>query len=247
MLAATPMAGVALRSETACAPAAPRPRPVLRRLQRQRHRKGSRTSSSFPGVWGGTATGILNPHSKSECLKRLSTRLSYAPRWQQVCIQLGEMDCGHLIWNRAERHGLSVDQQLCLTLDSYTMFIQRVIEEGRWVLVLSAPLPAINDSPHKLGPAKLRAQAASMRQRTELTLRFNAQLRERCDGVGAVFIEVTSGQLDPATGLIHPRFLRNNADDNHLARGPYSELISRELSRTWDLQPAGQQPGRSTS
>lgn len=100
-----------------------------------------------PGVWfrpyaveGATASGILNPTSKTESYKRFTVRLARARRWQQILLLLGEVDCGYLIWHRSERLGLSVEEQLAFTLNSYTTFISRVIGEGfSRVLVLSVP------------------------------------------------------------------------------------------------------------
>jgi hypothetical protein len=197
-----------------------------------------------PRVWfrvtavgGATASGILNPESKTHALRTFDARLGRARRWQQVLLHLGEVDCGFLIWHRAKRRGVSVDEQLTGTLDSYTTFISRVADMGfRRVIVLSVPLPTIGDSPsERVGDvARLRKEVnATKAERTELTLRFNGELRERCDAVGVTFVDLTAGHLDPATGLIDPRFLRKTNLDHHLEQGPYVELVSVELARLW--------------
>jgi hypothetical protein len=146
-----------------------------------------------------------------------------------------------VIWHRAKRHGLSIEQQLSFTLDSYTTFIEGVIGEGfPRVLVLSAPLPTISDSPGEWGKVgNLRAEVTATRaERTNLTLHFNDEMRKRCEPIDAIFVDVTSDQLEPASGVIHPRFMRPNARNHHLADGPYSRLISRELSRIWPTPTA---------
>jgi hypothetical protein len=74
---------------------------------------------------------------------------------------------------------------------------------------------------------------ASQRERTELTLRFNSELRRRCMELGVVFVDVTSGHLDPRTGLIDPRFLRETEHDHHLADEPYARLIAGQLRDLW--------------
>jgi hypothetical protein len=200
------------------------------------------------GIPGATASGILNPKSKTQSAKEFAARLDRAPRWQQVLLLLGEVDCGFLIWLRAERHGLSIEQQLSATLDSYTTFIEGVIDRGfARVLVLSVPLPTISDSPSEWGyVAKQRAEvSASRAERTQLTLRFNAELRKRCDGIGAVFVDATSEQLDPLSGVIDARFLRDNSRDHHLATDPYSELIGRELARIGSSPAAAKGDGQT--
>jgi hypothetical protein len=103
------------------------------------------------------------------------------------------------------------------------------------VIVLSAPLQTIRDYPSALGEvANLRKTVtASQAERTELTLRFNSELRRRCEEVGASFLDVTSGHLDPATGLIDARYVRETTHDHHLADEPYARLLSTELARLW--------------
>jgi hypothetical protein len=188
-------------------------------------------------VGGATASGIQNRQSKTHALTEFNARLGRARRWQQILLHLGEVDCGFVIWYRAEHHGLSVDEQLTRTLDSYTTFIARVASMGfRRVMVLSVPLPTIGDLPsERMGEvANLRKEVtATKAERTELTLRFNSELRERCDALGVTFVDATTGQLDPRTGLIHPRFVRKTHLDHHLERVPYIELVSSELGRLW--------------
>ncbi len=101
----------------------------------------------------------------------------------------------------------------------------------RRLIVLSAPLPTITDYPSKYAAvANVRKEVtASMTERTELTLRFNEELERRCSEVGAVFVDATTDQLDPATRLIDQRFLRRGDSDHHLADGPYADLIGRQL------------------
>ena len=189
-------------------------------------------------LYGATASGVMNPNSATHSLSTFTAQLRRAKPWQAVLLQLGEVDCGFVIWHRAERRGLSVDEQLTYTLDSYSTFIERVVEMGfDRVIVLSAPLPTISDYPSEWGEvANLRSEVkATQVERTSLTLRFNEQLRERCHAMGAAFVDVTNGHYDPSTGLIDRCFLRDTHQDHHLADRPYAQLISRELRKMWLL------------
>ena len=197
-----------------------------------------------PGVWfrvaplgGATASGVLNPQSKTRSLSKFTAQLHRAKQWQQILLQLGEVDCGYLIWHRANRHGLTIEEQLAHTLDSYSKFIEMVSGMGfRRVIVLSVPLPTIRDLPSEWGGrvANLRKEVtATQVDRTNLTLRFNAELSERCNAIGATFVDVTTGHFDPTTGLVDPRFLRKSNLNHHLKYGPYARLISSELSQLW--------------
>jgi hypothetical protein len=199
----------------------------------------------IPGVWfsvrplkGATASGVINPSSKTQSLATFTARLQKAKRWQPIILQLGEVDCGFVIWHRAARRGLSIEGQLSATLESYGTFIENVIQMGfDRVIVLSAPLPTIGDLQAEWGGsvASLRTEVtATKAERTDLTLRFNSGLRERCEAAGATFVDVTTGHLDPATGEIDPRFLRDTRRNHHLADEPYAQQIARELSRLWE-------------
>jgi hypothetical protein len=143
-----------------------------------------------------------------------------------VC--LGEVDCGFVIWRRAERQGLSIGEQLEATLNSYLTFLGGI---GRTAFaslsVLSAPLPTITDDPSQRGAvANLRKEiTATQRERTDLTLLFNAELRQRVSGEGIGFIDATSGQRDPCTGTIDRSLVRGPLD-HHLRDEPYASLIA---------------------
>ena len=197
-------------------------------------------SVRVPGAWfhaeplsGATASGVLNPNSTTRSLEVFSARLDRAKRWQSILFQLGEVDCGFVIWHRAERHGISVDEQLDLTVASYAAFLARVAEMGfRRLVVLSAPLPTISDYPSQFAEvANARKEVtASMLDRTALTLRYNAALEARCRDIDAVFVDATTGHLGEA-GLIDPAFLGETDRDHHLADKPYAALIADRLGR----------------
>ena len=188
------------------------------------------------GVEGATASGVLNPNSETRSREIFMETLSRGRRWQHVLLELGEVDCGFVIWRRAEREGLSVEQQLQRTLDAYETFIEQVLTMGfAGVTVMSVPLPTIDD------PSEWRGHVANARrevkatqlERTQLTLRYNQELARRCARVGVAFVDVTSEQMDPATGLVHSRFIRPTKYDHHLAYLPFAELITRRLADRW--------------
>ena len=148
--------------------------------------------------------------------------------WQHILIQLGEVDCGFVIWHRASHHGLSIDDQLQETLASYGALIQRIAEfSDHPVLVMSAPAPTITDDPHDWGEvANLRKEVrATQAERTVLTVRFNKRVERLCERLGAVFIDTTTGQIDDSTGLVSREFRRQSGINHHLAQASYARLI----------------------
>jgi hypothetical protein len=106
---------------------------------------------------------------------------------------------------------------------------------GERVVVLSVPLPTIGDDPSRWGEIATlrRTVTASQGERTALTLSFNAGLRERCDAIGVAFVDATTGHQDATTGLLDSRFMRDTHQDHHLADGPYSALLAREMRVLW--------------
>lgn len=194
-----------------------------------------------PGFWfrpepleGATASGILNPNSKTHAFSTFTERLVRAKPWQHVLLQLGEVDCGFVIWHRAQRHGLSVDEQLQTTLENYEKFIGHIRALGlRSMMVLSAPLPTITDYPSDWGEvANLRKEiTATQQERTDLTIRFNDGVARICARLGVRFVDATTDQLDAETGLIAREFVRASTLDHHLADEPYAALIATRIVR----------------
>jgi hypothetical protein len=191
-------------------------------------------------VEGATASGILNPNSSTHAFPLFTERLARAQRWQHVVVCLGEVDCGFVIWHRAQRHGLSIAEQLDQTLNSYVAFLRRARERGFASLsVLSVPLPTITDNPSQRGEvASLRSEIeATQRERTALTLHFNDELRRRAKSEAIGFIDATSSQLDPHTGVIDRSLVRGQLD-HHLREEPYAALIARAFPLNDGLRTA---------
>jgi hypothetical protein len=182
-------------------------------------------------IAGATAQGIVNPNSQTHALREFEARLDRAPVSQTLVFQLGEVDCGFLIWYRAAKYGISIESQLESSLSNYCSFLDSVRARGfSELLVLSAPLPTVADGIRWGDVPNLRSEVtAPQRERTELTLTYNARLAERCLASGHRFVDVTSAQLDPKTGLIRRELLRPNPFNYHLDADRYARLIVREL------------------
>lgn len=185
-------------------------------------------------VGGATASGILNPNSATQGYNQFTQRLDAAPRWQHIIVVLGEVDCGFLIWHRAQRDGACIDQQLTAALDNYLAFLRWIKQRAFASLsVLSVPLPTIEDyscyltAPGDIANAR-KEVTATQRERTELTIRFNQGLCERAAAEDIAFLDATSRQVDPSTGLIDRALAREDLD-HHLRDDRYAELIAAAL------------------
>lgn len=180
-------------------------------------------------VTGATARGLTNPFSQTNALNIFRRRLEFAAPWQPVVFQLGEVDCGFLIWYRAKEHGKSVESELEETLDHYTQFLGELRVRGfERVIALTAPLPTVRDAHDWKGRLHARRHIdVSQRDRTDLTLRYNEQLARRADGF--TVLDVTTPTLDPVTRLVAPEFVRPDPSDHHMAPEPYGRVIADRL------------------
>jgi hypothetical protein len=182
-------------------------------------------------VRGATAQGLHNPNSRTNALRTFQQRCEQAPTWQTLVFLLGEVDCGFVIWYRAEKYGVPVESQLQLSIGSYVEFLDRQVQAGFRTLVLSAPLPTIRDGQDWGEVANARREVkAGQRDRTKLTLEYNARLWSACTRIGADFLDVTTPTLDPGTELIRSDYLNPDPTDHHLHPRKYAELVGPAIS-----------------
>jgi hypothetical protein len=179
------------------------------------------------GLGGATAGWIDNPVPDAISSENFSSRLARARPWQQVLYMLGGVDCSFVIWHHAQEHSLDMQVVYRDTIEAYSERIRQTIAMGfERVLVVSPPLPTMSDEHRTRG---LRGKVPGTHtERTKLTRQFNDDMQRRCEQLGAVFVDVTSEQLDPETGLIAARFVREGRN-HHLEPEPYKEIVARKL------------------
>jgi hypothetical protein len=173
---------------------------------------------AFRSVGGATAVGLRHPTSKT---KALETYRGILLPWRANCIpvfQLGEVDCGFVIWHRAKKYGENIDSQLQESLRAYGGFIAEMKTAGyHRMIVTSAMMPTIGDGEFTGEVALLRKGIdATRRQRTDLTLRYNEQLKGIVDSLGCCFADFTPHLLDPQTDLIREAYRHFDPNDHHL-------------------------------
>jgi hypothetical protein len=169
-------------------------------------------------VGGATAVGLRHPTSKTQALAVFRERLyPFEPHLIPV-FQIGEVDCGFVIWVRSRRYGESVRDQLDASLEAYAGFLREIRDLGYHdLIVTSATLPTICDNQLDGEVALLRAEVkASHRDRTDLTLEYNQRLADICLAEDLRFADLTLDLLDPTTRLLHHRFRHPDPKDHHL-------------------------------
>lgn len=182
-------------------------------------------------VRGATALGMVNPNSQTHALPIFRSVISRLPTDRRLLFLLGEVDCGYLIWYRARRLNVPVEDQLRESLERYQTFLASLIDEGRRDLIVTgAPPPTILDDQPQGETADARREIeATLLERTALTLRYNSALREWCDSVGVRFLGYDDEVIDPATRVVREDLRNPNPLDAHLAVAPYATVLAAHL------------------
>ena len=191
-----------------------------------------RTIFKFCVVRGATASGILNPGSKTQ---GFTTFREYAENnisscdWILTC--LGEVDCGFVIWYRSNKYGSSIEKQFARAVDNYKNFLCMLKDNvNENIVVCSVPLPTIQDEQDWGEIAHLRKEVkASLRERTNLTLSFNQRLSKLCKKMGLFFLDLEKYVLNIKTMCVDKKYLHPNPLDHHLNAKVLAPKLVKEL------------------
>src|SRR5437868_13248582 len=106
-----------------------------------------RTDMRFCVVQGATNMGLANPHSKTQAMPVFKGYLRQVAPEDCVVFCLGEVDCGFVIWYRADKYGTPPHEQFELSLTNYIELIEAYLKRipPANVIVCSVPLPTIPD------------------------------------------------------------------------------------------------------
>jgi hypothetical protein len=91
--------------------------------------------------------GLANPHAQTKAMPIFMEYLNKVAPSDHVVFCLGEVDCGFVIWYRAAKYGVPVQQQFELSLKNYYGLIDAYLEilPSPNVIVCSTPWPTIPD------------------------------------------------------------------------------------------------------
>lgn len=175
-------------------------------------------SSIFSIVPGATVVGLRNPNSLTDAVNIFKNTILNQPRDSHLILHLGEVDCGFVIWWRAEKLGESIEKQFICSINSYNQFLNEILEIGfHRLCVVGASLPIIKDGIVFGEVANKRSEIiVGIRQRTDLTLKYNDELRLIAQRLGISYFDITGGVLDRTTHLVHDYFRNQNPGDHHL-------------------------------
>jgi hypothetical protein len=192
----------------------------------------------LPATWldvtivsGATALGLANPRSQTRALPSFERVIAKIPRDRHLLFMLGEVDCGFVIWYRAQTRGLSPMTELDRSIGNYVGFMERLLAAGRTKLVIAAvPPPTILSGEDWGEVAHLRRVVkASLEERTDLTITYNARLHAWADAHRCAFLNYEPEVLDPVRGVVSSAYRNRDPLDHHLATEPFASLVARHL------------------
>lgn len=182
-------------------------------------------------VGGATAVGMRNPNSKTDAIGRFRKWINDRSREAIVVFHLGEVDCGYVIWYRADKYDEPVELQMKNSIDAYFEFVDELRELGfRRIVITGATLPTITDD-DQIGEVVIKRSAitATQKERTDLTLEYNRSLREEAARRGLPFVDVDQDVLDPSTGVVDDRMRNPNPEDHHMNKSLAAVFWAKRL------------------
>ena len=182
-------------------------------------------------VHGATASGIQNPNSTTQARIQFDEFIdSISMKNNFLIIQLGEVDCGFVIWYRAQKLNISVEKQLDETVTNYQKFVLTIKEKVKNCIVMSAVLPTIQDGQDFGEVANKRKEVrATLKERTKLTRSFNQMMKDFCKKNNISFLDLDHHLIDMETGMVKKIFLNEDPLDHHLSEKIFAPLIVKEL------------------
>lgn len=184
-------------------------------------------------VPGATAIGMANPNSKTKALTVFRNYLKKISKKEAVLLLLGEVDCGYLIWYRAQEKKYEFEEQYQLSLGNYIKLIEWVVDQGFMsIIVCEAPLPTILDGQDWGEVANMRKNVkATIHQRTALTRRYNQEIKNFCNERSIKFISYEKNILDPNKIIIMDLYKSKDPLNHHLDAEMFSVIMVDKLKK----------------
>jgi hypothetical protein len=188
-------------------------------------------------VGGATAQGSLNPNSNTNALNMFKQKLNNINHndYKYIIINLGEVDCGFVIWYRKHKHNISIDDQLKITTGNLFNFINLEVLpffEASKIIINGSILPTIQDNADKKYLVGARSEVtASQIDRTTLTIQYNDILKKQSFVNGYNYMDITNYILDNKTKVVNSIFLNKNIYNHHLDNEHTHKLWLVELHK----------------
>jgi hypothetical protein len=172
-------------------------------------------------VIGATAQGATNPNSKTKALSiyRKTLKKKKNKNYDYFGIMLGEVDCGFVIWYRAEKYNETIQEQIMLAVGNLEEFLKKDVEKyfpNDKIVVVGATLPTIKDNTDKRFLSGARSEVnASLRERIDCTFEYNNQLQIMAARNNYLYFDITAETFDSKNYCTFQHFLNKNPNDHH--------------------------------
>lgn len=189
-------------------------------------------------VQGATVFGLANPNSQTNAMKIFKRELRFVPKTQPITVLLGEVDCGFLVWTRAKKYSTSVEEQLDISITRYEEFMNFIQNQNfKHVSIFSVPPPTIPDNGQiGLVADQRKGVSATIKERTQLTKKYNQRLSELTRKHGFSFLDIFDCLIDETTGLVRSDLLNPDPTDHHLDPKLAAPIYAKAL-REWASTP----------
>lgn len=191
-------------------------------------------------VGGSTGYGLNKDRSSTDAYRKFLVALERYRDYDVVGIMLGEVDCCSALWLKAQATGQSPLDFLPLSLKGIERLVQAVHRSGRGqrVVLFGAILPTVQDHQVAHQDTLLRREVrASLRERTDLVLAFNARLQQLAAHVGAEYADITAETLDPVRGVVKDDMLITDRIDHHQSQSATAPFWAATLKRLLANRP----------
>ena len=192
-----------------------------------KHAVSDKYNSFVVTVGGATVSGLSNPNSHTNSKQIFDEYLQFLQP-DVVVILLGEVDVGFLLWHQSQKHKKNIEELLGFCVNKYDNFLASHAGKTS-TIVVSVPLPTIKDDQDWGEIANARKSIkATQRQRTDLTLSFNQQLKQLCKSRNLFYMDLDAESLGP-DNLVTSNLLSKDNNNHHYDNARYLPLILKYL------------------
>ncbi len=173
-------------------------------------------NTHFLNVPGATVIGLRNPNSQTDAVNLFKSFLRLHSADSHLLVHLGEVDCGFVMWWRAQKYGEGVDSQFRESISAYRQFLAHIMTMGfRRICLTGASLPTIDDNVNMSEVANKRSEiSVGIVERTRLTFRYNSAVSELARDRNLSYFDISDAVLNRSSGVVH-EFFRNRDPRNH--------------------------------
>jgi len=163
---------------------------------------------------GTTAYGLYKKDSKA--LVDYIKELEKFRKFDTIIIQLGEVDSGFIWWKKAEENGDLAQNYISISIQGYEKLIKILLEKGKRVIITGAILPTIKDNQKNSPEVALRDSVKNtQKERTELILLFNKELKKIAKKYNLDYIDITKETLNKKIGVLDDKYINHQRADHH--------------------------------